>query len=60
MSIDLVIDILLYGCDKLIKYEKKKVFLHTINYIRFTKPFERSLIHQLTLGSLYIFLSLLF
>ena len=39
-----MIDILLYGCDKLIERDKKEILFHTIDYIKSSKGFERPLI----------------
>ena len=39
-----MIDILLYGCDKF--NEREQILLHTIDYIKSTKRFERPLIHH--------------
>ena len=58
-SIELAIDTLLRGSDKSIEYENKEILLLTINYFKSIKSFKRPLIDQLTLGSLYISLSLL-
>ena len=41
-----MIDILLYGCDKFNERDDKEILLHTINYIKSTKRFERRLIEQ--------------
>ena len=41
-----MIDILLYGCDKFNERDNKKIPLHTIDYIKSTKRFERPLIHH--------------
>ena len=41
-----MIDILLYGCDKFNERDDKEILLHTINYIKSTKRFERPLIDQ--------------
>ena len=39
-----MIDILFYGCDKFNECDNKEILLHTIDYIKSTKHFERSLI----------------
>ena len=39
-----MIDILLYGCDKLNERDNKEILLHTIDYIKSNKRFERPLI----------------
>ena len=39
-----VIDILLHGCDRFHERDNKEILLHTIDYIKSTKRFERSLI----------------
>ena len=39
-----MIDILLYGCDKLNERDNKEILLHTIDYIKSSKRFERPLI----------------
>ena len=39
-----IIDILLYGCDRFNERDNKEILLHTIDYIKSTKRFERSLI----------------
>ena len=41
-----MIDILLCGCDKFNERDDKEILLHTINYIKSTKRFERRLIEQ--------------
>ena len=41
-----MIDILLYGCDKFNEHHDKEILLHTINYIKSTKRFERPLTDQ--------------
>ena len=41
-----MMDILLYGCDKFNERDDKEILLHTINYIKSTKRFERPLIDQ--------------
>ena len=41
-----MIDILLYGCDKFNERDDKEILLHTINYIKSTKRFERPLTDQ--------------
>ena len=38
------IDILLYGCDKFNERDNKEILLHTIDYIKSIKRFERPLI----------------
>ena len=39
-----MIDIHLHGCDKLNERDNKEILLHTINYIKSSKRFERPLI----------------
>ena len=39
-----MIDILLYGCDRFNERDNKEILLHTIDYIKSTKHFERQLI----------------
>ena len=39
-----VIDILLYECDRFNERDNKEILLHTIDYIKSTKRFERPLI----------------
>ena len=39
-----MIDILLCGCDKLNERDNKEILLHTIDYIKSSKRFERPLI----------------
>ena len=39
-----MIDILLYGCDKLNERDNKEILLHTIDYIKSSKRFEKPLI----------------
>ena len=41
-----MIDILLYGCDKLNEHDKKEILFHTIDYIKSSKGFERTLIYH--------------
>ena len=41
-----MIDILLYGCDKLHERDNKEIPHHTIDYIKTSKRFERPLIVQ--------------
>ena len=41
-----VIDILLHESDKFNESEHKEILLHTVNYIKSTKCFERPLIDQ--------------
>ena len=39
-----MIDIILYGCDKLNERDNEEILLHTIDYIKSSKRFERPLI----------------
>ena len=40
---DSMIDILLYECDRFNERDNKDILLHTVNYIKSTKRFERPL-----------------
>ena len=39
-----MIDILLHGCEKFNERDNKEILLHTIDYIKSSKRFERPLI----------------
>ena len=39
-----MIDILLHGCEKFNEHDNKEILLHTIDYIKSSKRFERPLI----------------
>ena len=51
-----VIDILLYGRDKFNERDNKEILLHTIDYIKSSKRFERRLIDHCLLSVYLIFI----
>ena len=49
-----MIDIPLYGCDRFNERDNKEILTHTIDYIKSTKRFERTLINNCLLQVYFV------